>query len=198
MPDADALRAAFVANREKVRTWFREWPVPEVRWPGLPDIPNPWILTPRDKAKWFKRLAPHMDRYGWLMEARPVAQGVSRVVADWRFAERHRFERLEVEFRSYADPPYLAEKLALAAHAAGLPGWQGEVDARDLYTWLLAGIDSRPMSDLVRGKQRIAFTRFEIFRAPTGDNEIATRLTMTWTDTTLDGEPLTPTGESPP
>jgi hypothetical protein len=50
----------------------------------------------------------------------------------------------------------------------------------------------------VSGKKRIAFTRFDILRTPTGDNELATRLTMTWTDTTLNGEPLTPAGEARP
>src|SRR4051812_11274423 len=136
--------ADFLANRERVRAWLRAWHLPEVRWPEVPDIPYPHVVSARDEAAWYKRQAPHLDRYGWLLEARPTARGVSRVVADWQFAGRHRFHRLDVEFRSYADPQYLAEKLTLAVHAAGLEGWQGETDARSVHSWLLEGIDSRP------------------------------------------------------
>lgn len=145
---------------------------------------------------WLQRHAPFMDEYGWILEARPVSQGVSHVVANWQFGEGHAFDRLDIEFRSVADPPYLAEKLALAAHAAALTGWR-EADLQGLYAWLLEGVDSRPLGEMVRGQHRSGFILFGLTRWPHSSTEINVRLQMTLTDTALDGTRLNSAGESP-
>jgi hypothetical protein len=193
--DVDALRARFVANREKVRSWISDWSCPEVEWPDFRQTPSPWSIPDSDERMWLQRHAPFLDEYWWLLEARPVTEGVSRVIAHWHFGERHRLKRLEVDIRSYADPAYLAEKLALAAHAAALEGWW-EQDVHGLHAWLFEGIDSRPMSDMVRGQQRIGFILFEILRTPHSRTEIDARLRMTLAKTTLSGNPLNNAGES--
>ncbi|MEU1689898.1 hypothetical protein [Micromonospora sp. NPDC005707] len=195
--DVDTLRERFLANREKVRSWIGGWDCPEVEWPEFAEIPHPWVVTQADERMWLKRHAPFLDEYGWILEARPVARGVSQVVAHWQFGEGHEFERLDIDFRSVADPPYLAEKLALGAHTADLKGWQ-EADLQGVYTWLFEGIDSRPLGEMVRGQQRSGFILFQLTRWPHSSSEINVRLRMTLTDTALDGTPLTGAGESPP
>jgi len=190
------LRDRFVANREQVRSWTGRWDCPEVRWPEFTDIPSPWVVPPGDEQDWLDRHAPFLDGYQWFLQAQPVAQGVSQVVATWSFAERHAFERLDIEMRTFADPRYLSEKLALGAHAAQLKGWQDE-DLRGLFEWLLQGLDSRPISDMVRGQRRSGFILFEILRSPHSQQEITARLRMTLTDVALDGSPLNNDGRSP-
>lgn len=195
--DVDALREKFLANRERVRSWIGGWDCPEVEWPELAEIPLPWVVRQADERMWLKRHAPFMNEYAWILEARPVAQGVSQVVAHWQFGEGHEFDRLDIDFRSFADPPYLSEKLALGAHAAGLKGWQ-EGDLQGVYAWLFEGIDSRPMGEMVRGQHRSGFILFQLTRWPHSRTEINVRLRMTLTGTALDGTALNSAGESPP
>jgi hypothetical protein len=147
------------------------------------------VVPPDDEEQWLALHAPFMEEYHWLLEARPRARNISRVWAAWWFGAGHEFERLEIEFRSVADPQYLAENLAMGAHAAALKGWQPD-DVRALYAWLLDGLDSRPMSDMVHGNKRTGFILFDLVRSPLGSSEIAARLRMTLTTTTLDGTPL--------
>jgi len=196
--DANELRARFLANRNKVRSWTAEWHCPEVEWPAFREIPWPWVVHRGEEEQWLERHAPFMGEYRWLLEARPVAgTGVSQVGGHWFFGGGHKFERLEIEFQSVADPPYLAEMLALGVHAAGLEGWHQD-DVQGLHVWLLEGLDSRPISDLVEGRRRTGVILFELRRrpAPAADNEIHARLTMTLTNTTLDGSPLDAKGQS--
>ncbi|MEU4482806.1 hypothetical protein AB0F68_32845 [Micromonospora sp. NPDC023966] len=195
--DVDALRAKVVANREKVQLWVGGWDFPEVEWPDVPEIPSPWIVRREDERMWWERHAPFIDEYGWMLEARPVSQGVTHVVANWQFGKGHTFDLLDIEIRSVADPGYLAEKLALGAHAADLPGWQ-EDDIQGLHAWLFEGIDSRPLGEMVRGQHRSGFIHFTLTRWPHSRTEINVRLNMTLTDTALDGTPLNSAGESPP
>lgn len=190
------LRARFVANREQVRSWTGRWDCPEVRWPEFSDVPSPWVVLPAEREDWLERHAPFLDAYRWLLEARPVATGVSRVVGNWEFGPGHTFERLHIEMRTFADPAYLAEKLALGAHAAQLKGWQDD-DLPGLYEWLLQGMDSRPMADMVRGQRRSGFILFEVIRSPHSHQEINAQLRMTLTDVALDGSPLNRDGRSP-
>jgi hypothetical protein len=187
--DADELRAKFIANREQVRSFITNWRCPEIEWPPFREIPSPWVIPKGEEKHWLNDFAPSMDEYQWLLEARPVAEGISQVWASWWFGKGHAFERLQIEFRSYADPAYLAETLTWGAHAAALKGWREE-DVHALHAWLFEGLDSRPINDAVRGQKRTGFILFELLRMPAGQNEIGSRLSMTLTDTALDGTPL--------
>ncbi|HET6299246.1 MAG TPA: hypothetical protein VFG33_38130 [Kribbella sp.] len=196
--DANELRGKFLANRDKVRSWTVGWQCPEVDWPAFREIPSPWVVRRGEEPRWLERDAPFMGEYRWLLEARPRAgTGVTSVRGNWFFRERHEFERLEIEFQSVADPAYLAEKLALGAHAAALKGWQQD-DVHGVHAWLFQGLDTRPIGDLVSGQHREGWILFELKRwpAPTTPNELKASLTMKPTTTTLDGSPLTPDGRS--
>jgi len=193
----EELRSKFVANREKVRSWTADWDCPEIEWPPFPEVPRPWVVLPGGEEGWLAQHAPFMEEYHWLLEARPRADGISQVWASWWFGAGHEFERLEIEFRSFADPQYLAEKLALGADAAALEGWQRE-DVQGLYAWLFEGLDSRPMDDMVQGNNRTGFILFHILRSPLSTNEIAARLRITLTTTTIDGTPLDEQGGALP
>ncbi|WP_227979507.1 hypothetical protein [Nocardia spumae] len=195
---ADELRSRFTANRERVRSWTVDWDCPEVEWPDFPDIPRPWSVAPGDEGDWLQRHAPFLAEYSWLLEARPIAQAVTSVHGYWSFGPRHEFQALDIEIRcTVLDPVYLAEKLALGAHAANLDGWR-EDDLGPLYEWLLDGADTRPPSHMVRGHKRSGFILFEFRRAPRvleGPGIIA-KLTMQPTVTALDGSPLNSEGET--
>jgi hypothetical protein len=193
--DADELRAKFVANREKVRSFIANWRCPEIEWPAFREIPLPWVIPNGEEEQWLQQHAPFMDEYRWLLEPRPVTEGVSQVWACWWFGKGHEFELLEIDFRSYADPQYLAETLTWGAHAAALKGWREE-DVHALYDWLFEGIDSRPMEEGVRGQKRTGFILFKLVRMPVSRTEIGTRLSMTLTDKALDGTPLTADGRT--
>ena len=195
----DELRARYLANREKVRSWLADWDCPEVEWPPVEDVPSSCGVGRGGAARWLDRHAPFLQEYRWFLEGRPRAEGVSQAWAWWQFGAGHEFERLEVEFRSYADPPYLAEKLALAADAAALKGWRRDGDdVQALYAWLLEGLDSRPMDEMVHGNKRTGFVLFDILRSPHPTNEVSARLRMTLTTTALDGTPLDEHGEARP
>lgn len=193
--DADVLRAKFFANREQVRSFITNWRCPEIEWPEFKEIPSPWVIPQGEEDQWLNRHAPFMDEYRWFLDARPVAEGISEVRANWWFGSEHEFERLQIEFLSYADPGYLAETLTWGAHAAALKGWR-EQDVHALHAWLFEGLDSRPMNQGVRGQKRTGFILFELSRMPVGQNEIASRLSMTLTDNALDGTPLTDEGRT--
>ncbi|MBX6766472.1 MAG: hypothetical protein IRY90_04865 [Actinomadura rubrobrunea] len=187
--EEDEQRAKFLANRDKVRAWTEHWDCPEVQWPEFMDVPRPWIVAPGGEADWLRYHAPHMDEYWWLLEGRPVAQGLVQVLGIWWFGRNHEFDHLEIQFRSVLDPQYLAEKLALGAHAAALKGWH-DSDAQKLYEWLLQGLETRPFGHGVSGKNRLGFVLCEFTRMPTGDSTVFTKLKMTLTTTALDGTPL--------
>jgi hypothetical protein len=191
--DADARRKTFLANRERVRAWVRNWDCREIAWLPVLAVPYPGPVAPVAEDQWIATYLPVTTEYSWMLESRPLVEGVNKVTALWWFGRQQRFDRLEVTMHTYADPPYVAEKLALAAHAAGLQGWRGDEDLRTLYSWLLAGIDRRPMSNMVHGQQRIGFTRFDILRTP--GVGIISRFRLDRTDTTLAGEPLNEDGE---
>lgn len=197
-PDVDALRTKFVDNLEKVRSFVDGWDIPEVEWPEVDAVPLPWAVPRRDERSWLEQQAPLLNEYWWLLEARPVAEGVSQVVATWQFGEGHEFDHLNIEIRSVADPEYLAEKLALGVHAAALRGWQGAEDLQDLHAWLLEGIGSEPLGEMLRGQQRTGFILFSLTRVPLSRTQLAVRLHMTLTGTALDGTPLDDAGEVPP
>ncbi|MGK5531266.1 hypothetical protein [Streptomyces sp. URMC 129] len=197
MGERNGLRARFLANREKVRSWFAGWECPEIEWPEFREVPLPWVVARGEEQRWLEHHAPFMDTYLWLLQARSPQRGISQVRASWSFGAGHAFDRLEIGFRSWADPDYLAEKLALGAHAAALRGWREE-DVRELHAWLFQGLDSRPMGDGVRGQKRIGFVLCHLVRAPVSRTEIAARLRVTLTDTALDGSPLDAEGRTLP
>lgn len=193
--DAGELRERFLANREKVRTFTETWHCPEVRWPPFPEIPAPWVVLRQDEARWLDEDAPFMDEYHWLLQAEPHAEGLSQASAIWRFGAGHAFESLEIEFVSVPDPEYLSERLAAGADAAALKGWRSE-DTGAVYDWLLEGLGSRPLGQMVRGQQRLGFVLLDIQRWPLPEgNDISATLTLKLTDRTLDGTPLDENGE---
>ncbi|WUH98552.1 hypothetical protein OHR68_34380 [Spirillospora sp. NBC_00431] len=191
--DADEVRAKFLANREKVRSWLVDWNFPEVEWEEFSEVPLPWIVPRGGEQRWLEKQALFMDDYRWFLQARSRAEGVTSAHALWEFGGDHEFQRLEIQLQTFADPAYVAETLAWGAHAAALKGWQ-ENDVQELYTWLFEGIDSRPLVEMVSGKQRTGFILFDLLRSPTNDNEIVSRLRMTLTDKSLDGSPLNEEG----
>jgi len=87
-----------------------------------------------------------------------------------------------------ADPPFLAETLALGADAAALDGWRPD-DIHALHQLLLEGLDTRPLDHAVQGNKRMGFILFEVQRWPTMDNEVVAKLSMKPTTTALDGSP---------
>lgn len=193
--DADELRAKFVANREKARSWAERWECPEVEWPAFPEVPSPWAIGPREHDRWLDRYAPFMNEYQWFLEARPVAAGVNELRASWEFGAGHDFERLTMRFRSVLDPNYLAEKLALGIRAAALKGWQDD-DVHDLYDWLHEGVNECVGTSMVRGKFRVGFLLCEMTCAAVSRTEVITEARTTLTDTALDGASLNAGGET--
>jgi hypothetical protein len=137
-----------------------------------------------------------MDEYRWLLEARPVAQGVNELWGEWEFGAGHEFESLTIRFRSVLDPDYLAEKLALGIRAAALKGWQDD-DVHDLYDWLREGVNQCTDSGMVRGKHRTGFLVSEMTCAAISRTEVITEARTTLTDTALDGTPLNADGRAP-
>lgn len=192
---ADELRAKFVANREKVRSWTARWECPEVEWPAFPEVPRPWLVSPREQGRWMDLHAPFMDEYQWFLEGRPVAQGVAEVWARWEFGAGHEFECLTIHFRSVLDPDYLAEKLALGIQAAALKGWQDD-DVHGLYDWLREGVNHCVGSGMVRGTHRTGFLVSEMTCAAVSRTEVITEARTTLTDTALDGTPLNADGRA--
>lgn len=193
--DSDELRARFVANREKVRSWTARWECPEVEWPAFSEVPLPWVIAPREQGRWLDRHAPFMDEYRWLLVSRPVAEGVNELQGLWEFGAGHEFERLTIRFRSVLDPDYLAEKLALGIRAADLKGWQDD-DVHDLYGWLRDGVTQCTDSGMVRGKHRTGFLLSEMTCAVASRTEVITETRTTLTNTALDGTPLNADGRS--
>ncbi|MFE1442643.1 hypothetical protein [Streptomyces sp. NPDC058739] len=193
--EADEPRAKFVANRDKVRAWQQRWDCPEVAWPPLTETPFPYEIAPWDLADWLERRAPHLERYEWLLEARPVARGVEALTGHWEFGAGHRFEQLRVEFRSALDPDYLAEKLALGIRAADLLGWREE-DVHGLYDWLHEGVSRVVGTGMVRGRHRSGFLMNALTCVAVSRTEVITEVRTTLTDTAMDGTPLRPDGSS--
>ncbi|WP_228002681.1 hypothetical protein [Nocardia australiensis] len=196
--EADELRSEFIANREKVRSWMTDWDCREVVWPAFPDVPQPWSVLPGEERSWLQHHAPYITDYGWLLVGESVSQAITHVHGHWRFGQRHEFESLDIDIRcTVLDPGYLAETLALGAHAANLTGWR-EDDLQPLYEWLFAGADTRPPHHGVRGQKRTGLILFEFRRWPRvidGPGIIA-QLNMKLTETTLDGSPLDENGGS--
>jgi hypothetical protein len=144
---------------------------------------------------WFERHAPFLDEYHWLLEGRPLADGITEFSGAWWFAAGHEFERLELRTRTVAHPGYLAERLATGVHAAGLKGWT-DADLRPFHEWLFEGLDTRPMDDGVRGQTRFGFVLAELLRVPLATaTGIGVALTVRLTGTALDGTPLNSDGE---
>ncbi|MFJ7906964.1 hypothetical protein [Kitasatospora sp. NPDC096204] len=191
--EADEARAKFIANREKVRSWTGRWECPEVDWPAFEEVPSPWLVLPRERDRWLDLDAPFMERYDWLLEATPRANGVDELWALWEFGAGHEFERLTIRFRTVLDPEYLAEKLALGIEAAAFDGWQ-DGDAQSAYDWLCEGIGSLVGSGMVRGKHRLGFVLLEMTCAAVGRTTVITELRASLTTTSLDGRPLKPDG----
>jgi len=194
----DELRAQFIANRERVRSWMGAWEIPEIVWTDeFSEVPTSWIVPERDRASWLKRHAPFLDQYDWLLFGRPLTPGVREVRVRWHFGAAHRFEELDLTIVSVCDPEYLAEKLTLAVHRAGLKGWRDE-DAPPLYQWLLEGVRTTPLDNAVRGNKRSGFVLLNFTRFPTSDGDVIVRVTATETDRALDGSPLDGDGVSIP
>ena len=194
----DELRAQFMANRERVRSWLGAWEIPEIVWTDeFSEVPSPWIVPERDRASWLKRHAPFLDEYDWMFFGRPLTPGVREVRVQWHFGAAHRFEKLDLTIISVCDPGYLAEKLTLAVHHAGLKGWRPE-DAQPLYQWLVDGVSTTPLDDGVRGSKRSGFVLLNLTRFPTSDGDVIVRLTAVETDRALDGSPLDGDGVSIP
>jgi hypothetical protein len=152
-PDSDSRRTRFFANRDAARGWISRWQCPEIEWPEVRDVPDPWIVLPADMETWLEIHVPRMNEYYWFIEGRPLAQGVNHAWARWSIGAEHAFEGADIELRTVADPPFLAEALALGADAAALDGWRPD-DIHALHRWLLEGLDTRPLSHAVRGNKR--------------------------------------------
>ncbi|WP_405096300.1 hypothetical protein [Micromonospora sp. NBC_01412] len=194
----EELRNAFLANRERVRSWLEAWEIPEVVWTDeFNEVPSPWVVVERDRASWLKRHAPFMDEYDWMFFARPLSPGVREVRALWHFGAGHRFEKLDLTIISLCDPGYLAEKLTMAVHHADLKSWRDE-DAQSLYQWLVNGVSTTPIGGGVRGSNRLGFVLLDFTRFPTPDGDVTVRLTAVETDRALDGSPLDDDGVSIP
>ncbi|XKK39371.1 hypothetical protein HFP72_34750 [Nocardiopsis sp. ARC36] len=194
---ADGLRAEFVANRERVRSWPGRWGCGEVEWPPFHEIPRPWVVPPRKRKRWLERHAPFLEEYEWRLEATPVAEGVNALQAVWAFGGGHGFKELTIRLGSYFDPDYLAETLALGIGAAGLRGWKDD-DVHGVYTWLRDGARHclSPGSGAVRGQHRTGFLLCSMSCLAISSTDVVTEVRVTLTGTALDGAPLTADGRS--
>ncbi|WFE40278.1 hypothetical protein [Micromonospora sp. WMMD998] len=198
MTSTHDLRAKFLANREQVRSWLDAWEIPEIAWTDeFDEIPAPWAVIERDRKRWLKDHAPHLDVYHWMFVGRPLTPGVRTVRALWHFGSGHRFEKLDVTITSVCDPGYLAEKLTLAVHRAALKGWQEE-DAQPVYQWLVEGVNTRPLDNAVRGNKRLGFVLLHFTRFPTSDGDVVVSVTAVETDRAMDGSLLDANGVSIP
>ena len=178
----EELRAKYLANWEQVRSWVANWDCPEVAWPDVP----------------ANHRRPFQDQYHWIVVGRPLTEGITEFTASWWFGGAHEFERLEIRTQTVADPGYLAERLATGVHAAALKGW-GDADLQPFYEWLLEGLDSRPMTQGVKGRTRFGFVLVDLLRVASAMAPgIGVQLTVTLTDTALDGTPLGEDGVSLP
>ena len=130
--------------------------------------------------------------YDWVLDARPRTDSISRVKCLWRFRSGH-FELLEINITAVADPQHLAETLALGVDAAGLRGWS-EGDAQNVYAWLLNLLNERPLDNWVRAKNRMGHVLVEALRLPDSRTEFKVQLTVTETETALDGSLLDESG----
>ncbi|MBU8860830.1 MULTISPECIES: hypothetical protein [unclassified Micromonospora] len=194
----EELRAKFLANRDRVRSWWEDWEIPEVVWADeFNDVPAPWIVLEQDRENWLKTHAPVSDTYFWMFLGRPLTPGVREVRVRWQFGAGHRFEELDVTIVSVCDPSYLAEKLTLAVHQARLKGWREE-DAQPVYQWLVEGVGMTPLDNAVRGTQRMGFVLMTFSRFPDTDGDVIVRLTAVETDRAQDGSPLDADGVSIP
>jgi hypothetical protein len=190
------LRARYLANWHQVRSWVANWDCPEVAWPDVPA--NPFFTGEEGERAWIEQHAPFQDEYHWIVVGRPLADGITEFTGSWWFGEGHEFERLEFRTNTVADPPYLAERLATGVHAAALKGWRDD-DLQPLYEWLLEGLDTRPLTEGVRGRTRFGFVVVDLLRVPTVlAPGIGVQLTVTLTDTAFDGTPLDADGVARP
>ncbi|WFE35612.1 hypothetical protein [Micromonospora sp. WMMD975] len=198
MTSRDESPATFLANRERVRSWLDAWEIPEIVWTDeFSEIPRPWVVAERDRKRWLRDHAPHLDAYQWMFVGRPLTPGVRKVRALWHFGAGHRFDKLELTIISVCDPAYLAEKLTLAVHHAALKGWQEE-DAQPVYQWLVEGVNTRPLDNAVRGNKRLGFVLLHFTRFPTSDGDVTVSLTAVETDRAMDGSLLDANGVSIP
>lgn len=191
-PQMDELRRRFVANRDKVRSWPRDWGCAEIAWPEVTALPSSHWTEPVPPV-WLEQRAPYLHRYYWLLQAEPRAEGIAYVRGNWWFGPGHRFEHLAIETRTVADPQYLAEILALGAAAAALKGWQPD-DVHPLYDWLLEGIGTMPVGNRISGNHRMGFIRFDLVRWGLSQTEIIVHLRIRLTDTDFEGRPLNEEG----
>lgn len=194
----EELRAKFLTNRDRVRSWWEDWEIPEVVWADeFNDVPSPWIVLEQDRESWLRIHAPVTDTYFWMFRGRPLTPGVREVPARWQFGAGHRFEELDLAIVSVCDPAYLAEKLTLAVHQARLKGWRDE-DAQPVYQWLVEGVGMTPLGNAVRGTKRLGFVLMTFSRFPDTDGNVIVRLTAVETDRAQDGSPLDADGVSIP
>ncbi|MGW4807696.1 hypothetical protein [Kitasatospora sp. NPDC004272] len=192
--EADDARAKFIANRERVRAWTGRWECPEADWPAFEEVPGPWVVLPSERDRWLDLHAPSLERYHWLLEATPRANGLDELWAFWEFRAGHEFERLTIRFGTVHDPAYLAERLALAVEAAAFEGWQ-DGDAQSVHDWLLDGIGGvLGPGRMVRGKHRVGFVLLEMLCAVASSTDVTTELRVSLTTTSLEGRPLKPDG----
>lgn len=94
----------------------------------------------------------------------------------WHFGPAHRFAELDLTITSVCDPEYLAEKLTLAVHHAGLKGWR-DADAQPLYQWLVEGVHTMPPRPRTAGEHPFGFVLLLVTRFPTSDGDVIVRLT---------------------
>ena len=194
----EELRAKFLTNRDRVRSWWEEWEIPEVVWADeFNEVPSSWIVLEQDRESWLKHDAPVMDAYDWSFFGRPLTPGIREVRLRWQFGAGHRFEELDLTIVSVCDPAYLAEKLTLAVHQARLKGWRDE-DAQSVYQWLVEGVGVTPLGDAVWGNNRSGFVLLKFSRFPASDGNVIVQLTAVETDRAQDGSPLDADGVSIP
>lgn len=192
----EELRAKYIANWEQVRSWVADWDCPEVAWPDVPA--NEGFRGEESERAWIERHAPFLDEYHWLVVGRPLTEGITEFTGLWWFGAGHEFERLEIRTKTVADPRYLAERLTTCVHAAGLKGWR-DADLQPFYEWLFEGLDSRPMTQGVKGRTRFGFVLVDLLRVGLSLTPgIGVQLTVTLTDTAFDGTPLNSDGEVRP
>lgn len=192
---ADELRAMFVANRERVRSWVADFDVPGVSWPGVPRIPAPWVVPERDERRWLERYAPHLDDYRWSLAASPATADVATLEGSWWFGPGHGFLRLEIVARTAPVRRYLAATLAAGVHAAALRGWS-DGDEQLVEEWLHTLFGRLRMGRWVRERFRVGHVSVEATAFADRPGEVTVQLVVTETDAAGDGSPLDEEGRA--
>lgn len=179
------------ANRNRIIRWLANWHFPEVTWPReIPQLPLPYV-----GGTAAQHLAAPLLETHWLLTAHPLIDDIAEAYALWRF-HNNQWTELQIRITISADPDYIAETFVGAMIASEIDTFSDIANDRDgvqyFYDWIGEGVYTAVDSGAARGSARHDRTLlvFECLASYRYEQKVAATLTMTPTDQTLDGVPL--------